>query len=476
MKIKISKGDVIWSYVGYFFTLFTNVIILPFVMKLVPTIELGLWYTFLSVGQIVSIFDGTFTGSVSRNITYAWSGMKSIQAEGFVNNENVMDGPNYRLLISILMTCKKIFSVVSVAALAFLISAGTIYIGYTASEINFQIWISAWIIYIAGVFFNLYYSYWITALKGIGAMQQAQKASVAAKIVQIAVSLTGLYFGGGIIALSAAYLLSGLILRTVGKYSFMHYENIKNSYKKYYTEVGKQEIKSNFKLIWHNAKKNGISCVGAFGITQTATLLCSAYIGLEETASYGLCLQIINALTGFALIYFNTICPRLTELKVGGQKTKKDFINLMSLSVSVYWVMYALELVAVIFLGLPVIRIIKSNTEIPVKMLVFIGIYLFLENNHAMFSKIIEMSNIVPYVKACLISAALIVIGQVFTAKFTSFGIYGLMAVQCVVQLCYNNWKWPSVILKSYSLDPIKIIKLGFNEGINIMKKVMKRG
>lgn len=473
--VQITKSDYLWSYIGYFFTLFTNVIILPFVMKLVPTKELGLWYTFLSVGQICNIFDSTFTISVSRNVTYAWSGMKEIRAEGFDKEElKNTNGPNYRLLISLVATCRAIFGTISIIALAMLLTGGTAYIGYTAKEINRNIWLLSWCIYSLGVFLNLYYSYWLTGLRGIGAIKQSQIANVFAKGTQIVLSLVGLFLGGGIIALSVSFFVSGLVLRVVAKRFFMKYEGIGEAHRKYRKEIKRSEVRENFKKIWFNAKKNGLNAIATFAITQSTTLICSAYLGLSETASYGLCLQIITAVAGVAMIYFNTVKPKMTELKIGGEETREDFIKCASLSITIYWLMYLVEMIVLVTIGLPVLGLLKSDTTIPLAMISFMGFYLFLENNHSLFAGIIEMSNYVPYVKAAMISGAFIIVGEYFMANFTTKGIYGLMFVQFIVQLVYNNWKWPSVILKEYHLTPFSVLRIGVKQMVSIIQEKRK--
>lgn len=472
--VKITKSDYIWSYIGYFFTLFTNVIILPFVMKLVPTKELGLWYTFLSVGQLCNIFDNTFTLSVSRNLTYAWSGMKEIRAEGFDKEElKGNTGPNYRLLISLVATCRAIFGVISFIALALLLTGGTAYIGYTAKEINRNIWSLSWCIYSLGVFLNMFYSYWLTGLRGIGAIKQSQIANVFAKGTQIVLSLAGLFLGGGIIALSVSFFVSGLVLRVVAKRFFMKYEGIGEANRKYWKEIKRSEVRENFRKIWFNAKKNGLNAIATFVMTQTTTLICSAYLGLSETASYGLCLQIITAVAGVAMIYFNTVKPKMTELKIGGDETREDFVKCTSLSITIYWLMYLFEMIVLVTIGLPVLGLLKSDTAIPLAMITFMGLYLFLENNHSLFCGIIEMSNYVPYLKAALISGSSVVVAEFIVGKFTHIGIYGLMFVQFIVQLCYNNWKWPSMFMKEYNLTPALILKIGCRELMNMTKKII---
>ncbi len=476
MKVKITKDDYVWSYIGHFFTLFTNIIILPFVMKLVPSEEIGLWYTFLSVGQIVNIFDATFTLSVSRNVTYAWSGMKAILAEGFDSDEmNYGNEPNYRLLTSIVQTCRAIFGSVALIALVLMLSGGTTFIGYTARAINQRVWLIAWGAYSCGVFLNLFYSYWLTALRGVGAIKQAQKANVFAKITQIVLSLVGLFSGCGIIALSVSFFISGLVMRLIAKRYFMAYEGIGDKYNTYKNQIDRTEIKENFKKIWFNAKKNGLNAIATFGITQTTTLICSAYLGLTETASYGLCVQIITAVAGVAMIYFNTVKPKMTELKIGEGATKEGFIRCMALSVTIFWVLYFLEMVIILTIGLPTLKLLKADTEIPISMVVFMGFYLFLENNHSIFCGIIEMSNKVPYVRAGVVASACIAVGEFIAARFFCANIYGLMFVQFAVQIAYNNWHWPMVFMREYHLTLLSIFFIGSKEAIKVAKSVLIR-
>lgn len=470
LKVKITKKDMIWSYIGYFLSLFSSVLVLPFVMKLVPSDELGLWYTFLSFGQFVTLLDRTFNTCISRSITYAWAGMQMINAEGYNVIKTSELGTNFRLLASIFKTCKKVFGIISIISLAVMASAGTVYIGYIAREMSGIVWIPAWIIYGVSVFFTIYYSYWTVALNAVGALKQAQQITVLSKLVYIALSLAGLLLGYGLISLTVSNLISGIILRILGKKFLYNYESIGEKISKYEKSITVYEIKDNFAKIWHNAKKVGLSCLSAFLITQTTILVSSAYLGLEETASYGLCLQLVTAMLGVAQIYFTAVKPKLTELKVSGEEKKEEFISGLSFATTIYWFLFWIEVITLIIVGVPILTFLKPNTEIPLFMLFFLSVYSFLEYNHSMFAAVIEMSNTVPYVKASVISAICISVGEFIVASSTSLGIYGLMAVQCIVQLAYNNWKWPMVIMKEYHISPWRIITNGTKEGILLFK------
>ena len=72
MNTKISGNDVIWNYIGIFMTMFGNFLNLPFMLKYMDSEVLGLWYVFLSIGGIVTLFDFGFNTTFARNISYIW--------------------------------------------------------------------------------------------------------------------------------------------------------------------------------------------------------------------------------------------------------------------------------------------------------------------------------------------------------------------------------------------------------------------
>ena len=82
--ISITKKDIVWNYLGTVLNLSMNVLILPFVLRLLTVQELGLWYVFGSVAALVQLMDFGFAPAIMRNISYAWSGVISFIAEGHI--------------------------------------------------------------------------------------------------------------------------------------------------------------------------------------------------------------------------------------------------------------------------------------------------------------------------------------------------------------------------------------------------------
>lgn len=160
----------------------------------------------------------------------------------------------------------------------------------------------AWGIYAVAMFLNIYYNYCANALRGIGLISQYQKILVVSRIAQIALSYLGIKIGYGLIALSAAYLVSGFMIRVFSKYYLDRaVKEVEEQCPKLANEktplrdkiLGSVEI---FKDIWFNAKRSGIISLCSYATNQSLTLICSAYLGVGETAAYGLSLQIVTAI------------------------------------------------------------------------------------------------------------------------------------------------------------------------------------
>jgi hypothetical protein len=47
--IKVKKGNIFWNYVSFGLSAGSNIFILPVVLHILPSEELGLWYVFTAV-------------------------------------------------------------------------------------------------------------------------------------------------------------------------------------------------------------------------------------------------------------------------------------------------------------------------------------------------------------------------------------------------------------------------------------------
>lgn len=462
MNIHVSKNDIIWSYLGYVLKVCSSIILLPLVLQKLTTDELGVWYVFLSIGALIQLLDLGFTPTIMRNISYAFAGATRLQRKGIDEQQFIQGEPNYGLIYKLISISTKIYFYISIVALLLLITIGTYYIAYITKKIENINIIIAWLIYSIGIFLNLYYSYWIPVLIGIGKIKESQKATVVSQLVYLFIGFIGIMQSFGLIAISLAFAISGLVLREVSKYYFKgsipDKLDIKNS---------KEEDKELFSIVWYTASKMGMVFVGSFLIVQANTLICASYFDLRTTAQYGLTLQLFSVVATFSSIMFRSYLPIINEARI--KKSQQLLKKYLSLTVVLGWLSFLLGALIIIFFGEWILHFIGSKTTLlPRIMLIFMSMYLFFEFNHgAIFATFIITNNEVPFVKASLVSGSLIVACSLALVYSTDWGLWSILISQALIQVAYNNWKWPRLVLMQLNMSLGQLIYRGFYEIFN---------
>lgn len=463
-QIKISNKDLIWNYLGYGWSLGINIILLPIVLHFLQPQELGLWYVFLSIGTFVSLFDFGFAPQMARQITYSFSGASSLQKTG-LSTVPVVEEVNYSLFSNLIKTARLIYLLIAGLVLIILLTGGTYYVIYISGELFSWKVLLAWFCYSVACFINLYFSYYNAIFRGLGNFVALSKATVFSKMAQLCVAGIGLYYGQGLLAVSAAYLISGVIFRLLLIRSFNIYRQLIATEKR----TDKQNVIENFKIIWHNAWRDGIVMLSRYFTSQSNTIICSLYLGLAETASYALSIQIITIVSSFSTIYYSTNQPELTEANLHRDLKRKRFIFARSWVVFIFAFLFLS--IGVIVAGFPLLKILGAKTQMNVWIYLALSIYLFLEANHSLFASYISTGNILPYTFPYLISSILSLILSVIIIKTTSWGIWGLIASPFIVQLAYNNWKWPQYVLRDLHIS----LKNLFTNGVRGLYKSLKQ-
>ena len=466
MQINIKKNDVIWSYLNYGMSTVSNLLVILFSVAFLSNNELGIWYTFLSLGAIVQLVDFGFLPCITRNISFAWSGAVELTKSGIPRHGESATA-NYQLLRTIICTSRYVYSLMAIVVMIFggvlgSIYVRSIYVRSISDAANSTGYMIAWLVYGLSLVINIYFGYWTGCLQGIGAIKENNLAKVVSYIVLIVVTVFCLFRSVGLLSMSIGNLASGIVYRVLAKHFFVNREGIKGSILLEKGKTSRSEVVKLLKIIWPNTWKMGINAFGTYFITQGNTLLCSAFLGLEATATYGLSLQICTAITTVAKILLTAYQPRLVELNLHGDK--KETAKLFSMIMTVYWLIIVLAAIALAVVGIPLLGIIKSDTSLPYAVVFYMLLYLALEGNHSCFATYLTTQNEIPFFKAGLLSAIGVFSVSFILVKWTDWGIWALMLGQSLVQLAYNNWKWPHMVLKGFSINFFKMLRIGFGE------------
>lgn len=466
-KITIGKRDLIWSYLGTFFRLGVNIVLLPLVLKFLTDEELGLWYVFGSISALVVLLDFGFAPSLARNISYVWCGAKELKKTDFIV---VTDSEtDYLYLKSVLSTCRYIYGLIAFIAFFLLLTLGSFYI-VSISETSY-LW--SWIVYSFGVFLNIFFSYYATFLRGVGAVAENNIAAVFSRIVQISISLPLLLMGFGLMGVSVAYLLSGIALRSYSRHAFYKYEGLGKQLNGLIVKDQFSKSLNMFKIIWHNASRDGLVTLSNYLSTHANTLISSAVIGLSATGSYGISVQILNIISSLSSVPFNTNHPKMQGKSVSGDK--EGSMKLFSSSIVLYTITFCF-LILCLLVFRPVLVYLKPNFAMDTTMLLVLSAHLFIYNLYHLCCSYISTFNRIPYAKSFVIASFASVILSFVYAKYFNFGIWALIVSPICVSLAYNAWKWPTyVVYELLQTNFIVFLKSGYVGALQYIKKILNR-
>ena len=455
-NINITKKDIIWSYIAKFFQIGSGFITLPLILRMLTPEEVGMNYLMLTISSMVALLDFGFGPQFGRNFTYVNSGAKRLLKEGIeYNNNGVID---YHLLSVLLKTAKYVYQRLSLVSLFIMLTLGTAYIYHiTNGFVNVENSLIIWILFSISTYFSIYFSFYNSLLTGSGKVAEANIGTILAKGTYLIVVTILLLIGMGLIGTVIATFASLLTL-------------IFYSHKIYYTpqiksnivrNIDKREIKETYDILWYNAKKLGINFLGSFAINKSAMFIVGFYLPLSVVGSYGLMIQFGTLLIGIAQTLFSAYIPLFNNLRVTNDKTKIK--QLICFTTLVYLIIMVLGSITIIFIAPSILNFLHSTTKLPTITIMFIYfISLTLEGNHSNFATLIVANNQIPFVKSCLLSGTFILLFTILILQFTNLQILGIVMVQSLVQLSYNNWRWPLWIMQEFNIQIKDIFTSGF--------------
>jgi O-antigen/teichoic acid export membrane protein len=400
----------------------------------------------MTISALVSMLDMGFTPTLARNVSYVMGGAKRLQKHGYEIVEQTEE-VDYGLLKVIIATSRSIFLLIATVAFVLLAVPGSAYILYVAREqLDRQVVLLAWGVFVFATVLNLFFKFYTPLLQGRGLYASFYKSNALASLVFVSISAVLLLAGFGLLSVALGYLASALVGSWLSR-RFLYDATFKTQLEEAsVAAVSKTEI---FGLMWHNAWRMGLVVIGAFLILRANTLVAAAYLGLATTAAYALTLQVFSVLQSGSTVVFNVQLPKLAKYRVTNQR--KALMQTMRFGFGWALILFALGTVILLWMGMPIIRWFGGQTGLlSVPLMAWVGLMMLLELNHSLAAGVIVTGNQVPFVKSALLSGAAIVFLSFIGLKYGGFGVAWLIGTQFVVQLAYNNWKWPWLVYSEF--------------------------
>lgn len=460
MSIHTTKSDILWNYLSIALSLGANVLWLPLLLVYLSPDLLGVWYIFLSIGGIVTLFDFGFFSQFMRAFTYGWSGVEDLQGQG-IQTAPVDAPPNFALLAATFRACRILYLGLALLALAAMLGFGTLYLRHVIPEASlYEAVQPAWIIYAVSVFLNLYLGYYLAALRGLGDVAGAGKANVYGKMAMLLFGSAALVAGFGILGLAVTNLFVMFVPRYYARYRLEHRFRLRAHFHQAEC-VRKYHARHLLTVLWHNAWRDGLVSVNEYLTVQATTLLCGWFLTLAETGVYSISLQVISSITGIAAGMMTSCLPAI----VSGiaSRAMDEVRRLVALSMTSLYALYALGVIAFLVAGVPILHWIRPSFSMDAGVFGLLALHMFLMARHRRFACFIAASNTLPYTLSFIVSGLAATAASYVSMRCFALGVYGLILPPLVIQMLYNNWRWPQYFLRSIGLSEFSMLRLGWH-------------
>lgn len=432
---RAAQSAVAWSLFATAFRLLSGVLVLPLIVRILPSDHLGLWYVFLSLQGIAALFDLGFSPAVTRAAGYLWGGAQQLKKFGVARVEtgDANAQPNYSLLTSLVATMRLYYRFFGIGSGLVMLFAGGAWVWTKTQEFPDAVSLRAcYAVFVFGGFLNATGDLWPALLAGINGVRVAQKILVGSAFINLVTILAGLLAHFGIWSLVIATVGAGAFIRWAGRAAFFNLASAKLD----------RQSKPDFHLIgtlWPTAWRSGLVSLGGFLVISANTLICSAFLDLKQTASYGLTLSLIAILTYASSTFTQIKLPLINQLRASNQIN--PIVELWIQRTRIAIVVFLFGGLLLLFVGNVALQTIGAKTLLlPQSQLAFALLIFGLEMHHTLYATLIISENQNPFVAPSLLSgAATLLLSLILTPHF---GVWGMLLAQGLAQACFNNW-WP---------------------------------
>lgn len=437
--MEIGKKDILWNYLSTFLKIANSAILFPIILKELSSELVGFWTVFMSIYSFVVLMDFGFSPSFTRNVTYVFSGVQSLQKHGYEEMEEANPVVNYSLLKGLINSMQFFYRRIAFIALAMLLTFGTYYIhtllkGYNGNHTEIYV---SWVLLSVVTSYNLYTLYYDSLIQGKGLIKRDKQINIVGQIFNLSFSIVLILLGSGILSVVIGQLVSVIVVRYL-------------SYRTFYTKELREELKrvevTSFKEIFNmikpNAIKIGLTSLGGILVTKSALIIGSLYLSLDQIASYGITLQLISVIMGLSTIYFNTHQPQIVNYRV--MQNTSGIFSIYKKSLLFMVATYIIGGLGLYFIGPYVLEFIGSKTQLLSGGLIVLALVAsLLEVNVGVAGTILLTKNYVPFFKASLISGFSILFLLLLFSVFKHINLTTMILIPLFVNICYQAWKWP---------------------------------
>ena len=442
MERTISRVEVLKGYTSHFLNLAIGLILLPLILKYFDTKTISIWFSFITIGSLIQLFEFGLLPTIIRHISFLAAGsqisnrnqsIREVQSDN--NKINIHDQ------ISYIQTCKNLYGFLTLIIFVIITPLSILYLNIVYGvDQNLIFSITIFILsYVINIYFN-----WVSGIfAGFGQQEKNFEIIILQRVLIIIFTFLALSFKFGLLGVSIAFMASSLISR------FFHYNLCIDKFSELFKSTNKKAFNDKYLFIEiiKTSFDLGIVQLATFLSQRMSILLLALYVDVESHSRYSLTITIIYTLFSFSSYYCNIQLPNLSFNNVSNFKKNKLIVKKIFLYSNI--LLFGAFLIVILFGNYLISYLNQSLQLIDKHILMILCFIVFLELNHSISAMIITTLNKVPFRNASVISSIGIVLAQISVVE--DYQILGLILSIGVINLIYNNWKWPYYCYKEFN-------------------------
>lgn len=444
MFVLLYKSPVFWT--GFVSLLRTGgfFLVLPLVLRKIPTEELGMWYVFLGIAQFGGIVELGFASNIARFASYFMGGATSPRSLGIDHACEGNIGANLAGLKGLAEMAMDLYPKLGAAMGLLMTLCGGWWLSHKFGH-AFWSWnvAPAFFLYAAGMSLNMYGYFWMNLLFGVDRVREGQQIFAIGLMLNYLLCMGCLLLGAGLYALAIGQIALALVPR------FMARRIMQREYLLATPNV--QTV--TWRDLWPMTWRCGLCSFGSYLSLPVMTLVSAQVVGLADTASYGLSLQLAFMLHGLSATWMAVTWPRMGAMRASGDYSKIRTLITKRLSLSL--LTYLIGGFVAWSIAPGALHLFHSKTQflgpIPLALLLgVVGVDCFL----GLCNAILLTGNHVPHMKVTLLTGVAAVSFAFPLGHYC--GIVGIIIAPLCAQALMNLWYTPLLCLRDLRLIKIK--------------------
>ena len=390
----------------------------------------GIWFLFLSIGGYIVLFDLGVSPTVGRDISFVL-GRKELDIDG-----------KRHAISDLIATCTRLFQILATTVLVVGLLLGGLYLRIVSSvESRHQVFI-AWAIFALGASFNLLGGSSFAVLYGLGHVSAERFIRSGTQIVGLLAAIVALYLGFGLIGLSAAWAIQGVLARVV-------------AYAVLYSKHPEFRLRGRPSLVIATSiampsLKWAATTLGGILILQTDNIILASVIGPAAIPAYQAAAKIATTLLALSMFIVTSSSPFLSSFYAADDHAAFNRLTFRNVRYAVGTMIILCSFVAAF--GDKIIGLwLGPGNFVGFPVLWTLLLSLILEAHHVTLATATMATGRIIFAVPALLAGFLNLCFGFALARH--FGVWGVALGIFFAQIATNNWYVPFASLRALKVS-----------------------